>query len=376
MSTTKVKRNELPIQEFIRRQRLRNESISCTSQYPPSFQRVLPTSAPPKKSRQLRSPDQSPWTQHRHLFIALLLCAITFHLLLGTNLQPLRFRTYALTNPDSPPSRLHPLTSLLRPTPPPPPPFSTTNLTNPTYATLAAHSLHHISSLYAPCTTPLHTLSSLRHRTYPAARALAHLHATTATPTNHSDLAPAIHAAHTALLALTHTSARFELHTTLLPSTNIAHILREAAQRLQHQPKPKKNDRLQTACLATTYTRTLDALESRAALLSDLATETQRTVELAQRAMMEACRVLAQRAEATTDLVCKDALAVAWSVVAPRGPGGAAVGDVAGVVAEAGRAAEALMGGLEVVVEEVGRVGEGGDVWGVFLEESGGRCGM
>lgn len=91
---------------------------------------------------------------------------------------------------------------------------------------------------------------------------------------------------------------------------------------------------------------------------------------------MEACRVLAQRAEATTDLVCKDALAVAWSVVAPRGPGGAAVGDVAGVVAEAGRAAEALMGGLEVVVEEVGRVGEGGDVWGVFLEESGGRCGM
>lgn len=158
MSTTKVKRNELPIQEFIRRQRLRNESISCTSQYPPSFQRVLPTSAPPKKSRQLRSPDQSPWTQHRHLFIALLLCAITFHLLLGTNLQPLRFRTYALTNPDSPPSRLHPLTSLLRPTPPPPPPFSTTNLTNPTYATLAAHSLHHISSLYAPCTTPLHPL--------------------------------------------------------------------------------------------------------------------------------------------------------------------------------------------------------------------------
>ncbi|GME62433.1 hypothetical protein GTA08_BOTSDO01764 [Neofusicoccum parvum] len=370
MSTTRVEENELPIHEFIRRQRLRSESISC------SRHGISPY--PPPKTIHHQSTPSSPslWVQHRTLFITLLISLSAFHLLFGASLHNLRFRTYARAHTSPPPSRLQFLTSIFPSTfhPPPPPlspPFVSTTLTDPTtYTNLATASLHHLLTLHAPITAHLQTLSSTRHATYPATLALTHLHTALTSPTQPPDITSLrpthIQALLTATLLLQNASSHIELHHTLLAPTLAIPPALHTGLRAQAPPKrdQKTNDdaratQLRTARQAAAFGQTLDAVSARATGIAALAGRAAAAAAAVESAMLGACRGAARR----TDLACAGALA---EVV---GPGAAAELEGLGRAGrEAGVAAAAVMAGLEGMGDEVGRLRGGVDVWVMFLE--------
>ncbi|KAF9635082.1 hypothetical protein BFW01_g5977 [Lasiodiplodia theobromae] len=202
-ATTSIERDELPIQEFIRRQRLRNESISCSSTprrpFSPTPSALLPPPAPPPSAipspapppNPPRSPITSPTRPSPLLtLLTLLLLLSTIHHLLGPALQPLRFRTYNSTTSHQitrlhflttilPTTLLHPGTANTPPTrpPPPPPPFAPLNPTYP-YASAARTSLQHLLALHAPVAAEhVPVLAGARYAAYPAVRALGALEA-------------------------------------------------------------------------------------------------------------------------------------------------------------------------------------------------------
>ncbi|KAK0622187.1 hypothetical protein DIS24_g11314 [Lasiodiplodia hormozganensis] len=199
-TTTSVERDELPIQEFIRRQRLRNESISCSRSphrpFSPTPSALLPPPAPPPSATPSPAPPlppnppstsptrPSPLTP---LLTLLLLLLSTIHHLLGPTLQPLRFRTYNSTTSHQitrlqflttilPTTLLHPGSTANTPTRPPPP-FAPLNPTH-TYALAARSSLQHLLALHAPVAAEhVPVLAGARYAAYPAVRALGALEA-------------------------------------------------------------------------------------------------------------------------------------------------------------------------------------------------------
>lgn len=295
MSTTRVEENELPIHEFIRRQRLRSESISCSrhgiSPYPP----------PKTIHRPSTSSSPSPWVQHRNLFITLLVFLSAFHLLFGASLHNLRFRTYARAYTSPPPSRLQFLASIFPstfhpPPPPPSPPFVSTTLTDPTtYTNLATASLDYLLALHAPITAHLDTLSSTRHATYPATLALTHPHAALTSPTH-------IQALLTATLLLENASSHIELHHTLLAPTLAIPPALHTGLRAQAPPKRDRNSnhdaraqQLRTACQAAAFGQTLDAVAARTMGMAALAGGAAAAAAAVESAMLGACRGAARR---------------------------------------------------------------------------------
>ncbi|KAF4312986.1 hypothetical protein GTA08_BOTSDO01764 [Botryosphaeria dothidea] len=309
MSATQTTHDELPIQEFIRRQRLRAESICCTprrafSPYPPPP--TIPESRPPPSS-------PSPWIQHHALFLITLILLTSFHLFLSARLQPFRFRTHAATS-----TRLHfPTTilpsALLHPTPKTPrPPFS--NLTHlPTlYPLSATASLHHLLALHAPCTTLIHSLAHTRHASHTATRALTHLHAVALHTNTTRHLAPPIAAVRTALSSLTRTSERWALHASLLAAeegleavlqtgvgAQLALVIPTEARTWWRGSSSstaggkkgvERAARLRTACAAAAFRRALDEVEGRLPGIVGMGEEAKRAVGAVDRAVLGVCR--------------------------------------------------------------------------------------
>lgn len=308
MSTTQTTHDELQIQEFIRRQRLRAESFCCTprrafSPYPPPP--TIPKLRPPPSS-------PSPWIQHRALFLITLILLTSFHLFLSAPLQPFRFRTHAATS-----TRLHFLTTilpsaLLHPTPKTPrPPFSNLTHLPALYPLSATASFHHLLALHAPCTTLIHSLAHTRHASHTATHALTHLHAAALHTNTTRHLAPPIDTVRTALSSLTRTSERWALHASLLAAEEgLEAVLQTGvgAQRALATPTKaqtwwrgssstvggkkgvERAARLRTACAAAAFGRTLDEVEGRLPGMVGMGEEAKRAVGAVDRAVLGVCR--------------------------------------------------------------------------------------
>ncbi|OJD40570.1 uncharacterized protein BKCO1_1000471 [Diplodia corticola] len=171
-ATTSLETNtsELPIQEFIRRQRLRNDLITC-SPNPSPRRRRRALSPPPPPSVIYNPPPTIPFLHLLPTLLLLFLLLSTLHHLLRPHLDSLRFRTATTIIPQ--PLHHHPTTS-----PSPPAPFLHIHHHHHAHALAANQSLTHLLTLHAPVShTHIPALSAVRHATYPAARALAALEA-------------------------------------------------------------------------------------------------------------------------------------------------------------------------------------------------------